>query len=119
MTPVPELYEIPVPPERDVEEILLLKVVKSVAERYPLAPVVAWLIARVPALKVSGEETVVAATTPEAFVERSAEGTPVRPRVVVVALVAMVLPKVWVPAQVLLVVVPKARAMTEPETVTG
>ena len=41
MTPVPESYEIPVPPESDVEEILLLKVVKSVAERYPLVAVVA------------------------------------------------------------------------------
>ena len=41
MTPVAELYEIPVPPESDVELILLLKVVKSVDERYPLVAVVA------------------------------------------------------------------------------
>ena len=33
MTPVAELYVIPVDPLSDVEDILLLKVVKSVAER--------------------------------------------------------------------------------------
>ena len=59
MTPVAETYEMPVPPESEVELILLLKVVKSVAERYPLTAVVAWLIERAPALKVSGALTVV------------------------------------------------------------
>ena len=58
---------------------------------------------------VRGEETTVLDTTPDAFVERSALGTPVRPRVVVVAFVAKVLVKVCVPAQVLDVVVPNAR----------
>ena len=33
MTPVAETYEMPVPPESEVEEILLLKVLKSVEER--------------------------------------------------------------------------------------
>ena len=36
MTPVADEYVIPVPPERLVEEILLLKVVKSVDESAPL-----------------------------------------------------------------------------------
>ena len=40
-TPVDELYEIPVPPERDVELILLVKRVKSVEERYPFVEVFA------------------------------------------------------------------------------
>mgnify|MGYP001575850491 FL=1 len=39
--PVEELYARGPAAESEVEEILLLKVVKSVAERYPLAPVVA------------------------------------------------------------------------------
>jgi hypothetical protein len=33
MTPVAETYEMPVPPESEVELILLLKVLKSVEER--------------------------------------------------------------------------------------
>jgi hypothetical protein len=33
MTPVPELYEMTEAPESEVEEILLLKVLKSVEER--------------------------------------------------------------------------------------
>ena len=40
-TPVVELYARGYVAESDVEEILLLKVVKSVAERYPLTAVVA------------------------------------------------------------------------------
>ena len=39
MTPDVELYAMPAPPESDVEEILLLNVLKSIDERYPLAPV--------------------------------------------------------------------------------
>ena len=35
ITPVPELYEIPVPPESDVELILLLKVDQSAEVRSP------------------------------------------------------------------------------------
>jgi hypothetical protein len=45
MTPVPELYEMTLAPESDVEEILLLKVLKSVELRYPLAPVLLWVMA--------------------------------------------------------------------------
>jgi hypothetical protein len=33
MTPVEELYEMPVPPESDVDETLLLNVVQSELER--------------------------------------------------------------------------------------
>ncbi len=40
-TPVEELYPRGAEAESEVLEILLLKVVKSVEERYPLAPVVA------------------------------------------------------------------------------
>ena len=36
MTPVPLAYEIPVPPERDVEEILLLNTDQSLDESAPL-----------------------------------------------------------------------------------
>ena len=36
ITPVPELYEIPAPPESDVLEILLLKTVKSPEAKKPL-----------------------------------------------------------------------------------
>ena len=45
---------MPVPPESEVEEILLLKVVKSVAERYPLVESVAWLILMAFPVRVSG-----------------------------------------------------------------
>jgi hypothetical protein len=54
---------------------LLLKVLKSVELRYPLAPVLLWVMASVLPLKVKGAETVVPPTTPLAFVERSAFGT--------------------------------------------
>ena len=76
MTPVPLLYEMTLLPESDVEEILLLKVLKSVELRYPLAPVEDWVIARVLPENVSGAETVVPPTTPLPFVERSALGVP-------------------------------------------
>ena len=36
MTPVAELYAMPLPPESEVEEILLLKVFQSVEESLPL-----------------------------------------------------------------------------------
>ena len=45
-TPVEELYASGYVAESDEEEILLLKVVKSADERYPLAPVVACAIER-------------------------------------------------------------------------
>ena len=112
MTPVDELYPIPVPPERDEEDILLLKSVQSDAESAPACEPDAVLMARVPALNVSGEETVVAETTPDAFVERSDESVPVILSVVVVALVASVLVKVCVWFHELAVVVPKARERT-------
>ena len=54
ITPVPETYEIPVPPESDVEEILLLKRVKSADERYPFCERVAWLILMAFPVRVSG-----------------------------------------------------------------
>jgi hypothetical protein len=44
--PVDALYVSGADAESEVEEILLLKVVKSADERYPLAAVVAWLIER-------------------------------------------------------------------------
>jgi hypothetical protein len=76
MTPVPLLYEMTEAPLSEVEEILLLKVLKSVEERYPLAPVEACVMARVLPENVSGAETVVPPTTPLPFVERSALGVP-------------------------------------------
>src|SRR6266481_2350090 len=55
---------MPVPPESEVEDILLLKVAKSVAERKPFCARVAWLIASVLPLKVSGAETVAEVSAP-------------------------------------------------------
>ena len=43
---------------------MFAKVVKSVEERYPLAPVVAWVMARVVPLKVSGALTTAEAIGP-------------------------------------------------------
>ena len=43
---------MPVPPESDVEEILLLKRVKSADERYPLVESVAWEMAKAPVLEL-------------------------------------------------------------------
>jgi hypothetical protein len=61
MTPVAETYEMPVPPLREVEEILLLNVLKSVELRYPLAPVLLWVMVTFPAAKRRGAEYVVVA----------------------------------------------------------
>ena len=52
ITPVAEVYEMPVPPESDVELILLLKVVKSVALRNPFCESVAWEMAKAPVLEL-------------------------------------------------------------------
>ena len=46
--PVEELYEIPAPAERDVEEILLLKVDQSPEVRKPLVDALLWLIEKTP-----------------------------------------------------------------------
>jgi hypothetical protein len=118
-TPVVELYASGYTAESEVEEILLLKSVQSADESAPACEPLAVLIARVFPENVSGDETVVAETTPDALVERSALGTPVRPRVVVVALVVRVFVNVCVPPQVFEVVVPNARLITEPLTCTG
>ena len=59
ITPVEELYEIPLPPESEVEDILLLKKFQSVEERYPLLPLPACEIESVEPEKLSGAETVV------------------------------------------------------------
>ena len=88
---------------------------------------------RAPAEKVRGALTVVDWSCPCAFVERSAEVTEVIARFVVEAVPMTVSPpliveeacemkppvKVWSALQVLAVVVPKAREMTEPVTCTG
>ena len=73
---------MPVPPESEVEEILLLKVVKSVDERYPFCDAVPSWIERVLLEKVSGEEIIVVCTAPVAFPERIPERVlePVPPR---------------------------------------
>ena len=87
----------------------MLKSVQSLDESAPACEPDAVLMARVPALNVSGDETVVAVTDPCALVERRDETVPVIPRVVVVALVVRVFWKVCVAAQVFEVVVPNAR----------
>ena len=96
ITPVPELYEIPVPPESEVEEILLLKRVKSAALRYPFCERVAWLMERAPAEKVSGVLTVVLCICPCALVERSALVSEVIARLVVEAVPMTVSPPLTV-----------------------
>jgi hypothetical protein len=60
-TPVELLYASGYTAESEVEEILLLKVLKSVELRYPLAPVEAWVMVTFPAAKTSGAEKVVVA----------------------------------------------------------
>ncbi len=62
-------------PERLVEEILLLKVLKSVLLKYPLLLCDACVMLSVEPLNCSGAETVVACTTPEALSERSVEAS--------------------------------------------
>ena len=105
--PVAELYASGYEALTDEDLILLLKVVKSAEERYPFCAAVATWIARVEPLNESGEETVVACTAPLAAVERSEPGTREMVRFEVDAVV-----NDCVPAQVLLVVVPKARERT-------
>ena len=82
ITPVPEVYEMPVPPESEVLEILLLKLWKSADERYPFCDAVPCCIERVLLEKVSGEEIIVVCTAPVAFPERIPERVlePVPPR---------------------------------------
>lgn len=53
MTPVPLLYAITLAPEREVEAILLLKLVQSVEERHPKVPAVAVLQMSCPAERES------------------------------------------------------------------
>ena len=61
---------MPAPALREVEDILLSKVWKSVEERYPLVLLVAWAMERVEPEKDSGADTVVDCATPLASVER-------------------------------------------------
>ena len=73
---------MPVPPESEDEEILLLKVDQSVEERYPSVVALAWVRYWVT------ERLVVAMTEPPALVVKRADGMPVTARLVVVAPVA-------------------------------
>jgi hypothetical protein len=114
--PVELLYESGADALRDEELILLLKSVQSEDVSAPACEALAVLIASVLPLNVRGEETLVAVTEPDAFVERRDETVPVIPRVVVVAFVARVFVNVCVPPQVFEVVVPNAREITEPLT---
>ena len=52
MTPVLELYEMPEPFERLVDETLLLKVDQSVLARYPLVVALAWVMEKLPVLEL-------------------------------------------------------------------
>jgi hypothetical protein len=61
-TPVELLYESGYTAESEVLDILLLKVLKSVELRYPLAPVLLWVMVTFPAENTSGAEKVVVAT---------------------------------------------------------
>ena len=52
MTPVLLLYPMPVPAESDEEASLLLKLLQSVEERYPLVEAFAWLMLKPPVLEL-------------------------------------------------------------------
>ena len=79
-------------PESYDDEILLLKLVQSADARKPLVEALACARVRVDPENERGPENVVAATAPEALVERSALGTPEIVRLVVEAVLKKPVP---------------------------
>ncbi len=73
MTPVDELYEMPRPPERLVEETLLLKVFQSVEERKPFCDADDWRMESVLPENVRGEEIAAEVTAAVPLPERIPE----------------------------------------------
>ena len=71
ITPVAGTYPMPVPPESDVEEILLLKSVKSDAARKPFTPVVACGMEMAFPVRDRGDENVRGFSRPRVLVAES------------------------------------------------